>query len=390
MSDRSNDDRAHGIGEREPSGLPIGALAREVEAGISTQLRRVTGVLGTLLRHVGLRLERRESIGHKDRKRVVAGLFHEGERARPFVVRFLALMGLSVTIASLGIIADSTAVVIGAMLVAPLMGPVVAIAAAVVMAWPQRVLRSSLLVAASAAGSVALGYAISLLIPGDSYPLPGELVARTSPNLLDMGIALAAGAAGAYGQMRRLASDALPGVAVAVALVPPLAVAGIALQLWEWQMALGAFMLFVVNVVGIVLSASFTFIAAGFVPGRRLLTGNSTIASGVRWSAVAVLIVVFPLQFGRGRVLPPSDHTAVVTAAVEDFVDLNQGYAEVVDVSIDILDGVTDVDVVVASPVGGPQVSALAQHVAETVGGPVTLKLQVVTAQTSGAVVLDP
>ena len=100
-------------------------------------------------------------------------------------------------------------------------------------------------------------------------------------------IALAAGAAGAYGQVRRHASDVLTGVAVAVALVPPLAVVGITLQLTEWQLALGATLLFLANVVGIVIAASATFLAAGFVPGRHPPKGHTQILRGVSWAAIA-------------------------------------------------------------------------------------------------------
>ncbi len=345
MSDQEEHDRAHDPDEAG-TGLPVVALVRELEAGITTQVQRVSGLFGVLLRKIGLRLESRDPLHHGDRERVINSLFHERARLRPFFARFMWLMALSVMIASLGIVSNSTAVVIGAMLVAPLMGPVIGVAAAVVMAWPLRAFRQAALVAGGAVLAIGLASLISLIVPGDAYPLPAELLARTSPNLLDMGIALAAGAAGAYGQVRRQASGALPGVAVAVALVPPLAVTGITVQLAEWQMALGAFMLFLVNVVGIVISAALTFIVCGFVPGRRLLTGNSTIASGLRWTAVAVIIVVLPLQFGRGRVLPLTDQTAEATAAVEEFVDSASSLADVVDVSIEMKDKITAVDVV--------------------------------------------
>ncbi len=390
MSDHGIDDRAHDLPEEQTGDLPVVALVRELEAGIASQVQRVSGLFGMLLRKIGLRLEARDPLHHTDRERVIDSLFHERGRLGPFFLRFMSLMALSVTIASLGIVSDSTAVVIGAMLVAPLIGPVLGVAAAVVMAWPLRVFRQAVLVAGGAALAIALSWLISLIVPGDAYPLPAELMARTSPNLLDMGIALAAGAAGAYGQVRRQASDALPGVAVAVALVPPLAVTGITLQLAEYQMALGAFLLFLVNVVGIVISAALTLIAVGFVPGRRLLTGNSTIASGLRWTAVAVIIVVLPLQFARGRVLPPTDQTADTVAAVEDFVDADRSSSEVVDVSIDVRGGMTDVDVVVASSTEGPPVTALANYLAERLDTPVNVKLQVVDAKTTEAMAINP
>lgn len=390
MSDPGEQDRAQNTPEEENQGPPAASLVRERESGIPSHIRRVSGVFGSLLRMVGLHLETRDRLQHGERLRVVEALFHEGVRMRPFLARFMALMALSATIASLGVVSDSTAVVIGAMLVAPLMDPVLGVAAALVMAWPRRLLHQSALVAAGAALAVAVSFLISLIVPGDAYPLPAELVARTSPNLLDLGIALAAGAVGAYGQIRRQASDALTGVAVAIALVPPLAVVGITVQLAEWQMVLGALMLFLVNVVGSVVSALVTFIVAGFVPGRRLLTGNTTIASGLRWTAAALIIVVLPLQFGRGRVLPATDQSDEVFAAVEEYVDGGTSATEVVDVSIDVHDGTTDVEVVLASASEGPPATDLAQFLAERLDTKVSVRLQVVEARTSGATATKP
>jgi uncharacterized hydrophobic protein (TIGR00271 family) len=334
---------------------------------------------------MGTHLERRDPLHHAERRRLINDLFHEGARARPFVARFSALMSLSVAIAVLGILADSTAVVIGAMLVAPLMGPVLGVSAAVVMGWSRRVVQQSTLLIMGAVVGVGLAAAISFALPSGSGPLSAELIARTSPNLLDLGIALAAGAAGAYGQVRRQASDALPGVAVAVALVPPLAVVGVTLQLTEWQMALGAFLLFLVNVAGIVASAALTFIAAGFVPGRRLLSGNASIASGLRWASVAVIIVVLPMQFGRGSVLPPTDHTAEVAEVVEEYVESKSASAEVVNVTVGVTEGVTDVDVILVSAASTPPVTALARHLADTLKTSVDLSVQVVETETERA-----
>lgn len=174
--------------------------------------------------------EGREPLHDLERRQVISRLFPQGVSRRQFFTRFASLMMLSTAIAVLGILADSTAVVIGAMLVAPLMFPVLGAAAAIVMGWPLRIIRRVLLVAVGSVLAVVLAAMISFVVPGHTDPLPAELLARTSPNLLDLGIALAAGAAGAYGQVRRHAADALTGVAVAVALLPPLAVVGITLS----------------------------------------------------------------------------------------------------------------------------------------------------------------
>ena len=323
-----------------------------------------------------------------ERREVIDQLFPRGMPRRQFFTRFVSLMMLSTAIAVFGILGDSTAVVIGAMLVAPLMFPVLGVAAAIVMGWPRRVVSRALLVAAGSLLAVLLAALISFLIPGMDTPLPAELMARTSPNLLDLGIALAAGAAGAYGQVRRHASDVLTGVAVAVALVPPLAVVGITLQLTEWQLALGATLLFLANVVGIVIAASATFLAAGFVPGRNPLKGHTQILRGVSWAAIATIIVVLPMQFGRGAVLPQSDPTNEVTAVVEEYVSERGSATEVVDVEVEVDDGFTKVDVVVASSIDAIAVDSLAEDLADHLSSPVQLRLLLVSAETDRATVV--
>lgn len=330
----------------------------------------------------------RESLQDAERQDVIDRLFPRGMPRRQFFTRFVSLMMLSSAIAVFGILGDSTAVVIGAMLVAPLMFPVLGGAAAIVMGWPRRIVSRALLVAAGSLLAVMIAAVISFIVPGRATPLPAELIARTSPNLLDLGIALAAGAAGAYGQVRRHAAEVLTGVAVAVALVPPLVVVGVTLQLTEWQLALGAALLFLANVVGIVIAASVTFLAAGFVPGRNPLKGHSQVLRGVSWAAIATIIVVLPMQFGRGAVLPVSDPTEEVSAVVEEYVSERGSTTEVVDVEVRVGDGFTKIDLVVASSLAAPLVNSLAQRLAEHLSSPVQLRLLVISAETERATVV--
>lgn len=334
---------------------------------------------------VGIRRlwEGREPLADRERRSVINRLFPQGTSRRQFFTRFASLMMLSTAIAVFGILADSTAVVIGAMLVAPLMFPVLGAAAAIVMGWPLRLIRRVLLVAVGSVLAVVLAAAISFVVPGRVDPLPAELMARTSPNLLDLGIALAAGTAGAYGQVRRHAANALTGVAVAVALVPPLAVVGITLQLMEWQLTLGALLLFLANVVGIVIAASITFFVAGFVPGRNPLRGHAPILRAVGWAAIAAIIVVLPMQFGRGNVLPQLDPTDGVVAFVEHYVADTP--AKVVDVEVEIDQGITEIDIVVASSLSAPSVNALAEQLAEYLSTPVEVRLLVASTVTEHA-----
>jgi len=174
---------------------------------------------------------RGRNLDFDERSRILDALFFEGERRIPYLWQFIALMVFSSSIASLGLMNDSTAVVIGAMLVAPLMTPIMAAAAALVQTWTMRLIESVAIVAGGAALGVVLGWLSTVFIPriGSDTPLPSEVLSRTTPNLADLGIAIFAGAAGAYVTVRSEAGSALPGVGIAVALVPPLATVGITL-----------------------------------------------------------------------------------------------------------------------------------------------------------------
>ncbi len=320
-----------------------------------------------------------------DRDRILRSLFHEGHRFGPFLRRFAALMTLSVLIAVMGLLADSTAVVIGAMLVAPLMSPVLGAAAALVNGLPQQFLRQLAVIAVGTAGAVALAAGTSFVFPGSMDPLPGEIVARTSPNLLDLGIALAAGAAGAYAQIRRAASDALTGVAVAVALVPPLAVVGITLEIGEYALATGALFLFLANVAGIVMSAAITFLVCGLTDHWHLRVGSGFVVGGLRWAALAVIVMVLPLHVTRARVLPPTDPTDDVEHFVSAYLDDNGRGTELVSLSVERDDAELEIDVVVTESGSVPEVRDLAAHLAEVMAEDVALTMQVVEVETERA-----
>ena len=344
-----------------------------------------TGRSGRLLRRLGRQRTEEVRLEPDERKAIIASLFFEGSRLSPFLRRFFTLMTLSVVLAVLGLIADSTAVVIGAMLVAPLMAPVLAASAALVMGWPQRIRQSLWLVVIATIGGIALAAAIGLFVRGELDPLPSEILARTRPNLFDLVIACAAGAAGAYSFVRRQASDALAGAAVAVALVPPLSVVGLMLQLGEFQLAGGAALLLTVNVAGVLMSGAATFLVAGLVPGQRLLSSGSRIQDGLRWAAIATIIVILPLQFGQNRFLPPAADSETVEKAVDDWAEDTGSQLETVDVGVDVEDGVANVDLVVTTPDEDPPVEEIAEQISQELDQPVTVDVQVVETERSTA-----
>lgn len=178
-------------------------------------------------------------------------------------ISFYTLVILSTIIAAYGLIADSIAVVIGAMIVAPLMTPIVGIALSLVSGDRQLFKQAMIAEIVGVLCSIALGFMAGKFTFG--VELSPEILARTQPLPYDILIALAAGLAGSYSLVNPRINAALAGVAIAVSLVPPLAATGICLALTRYDLALGAFLLFFANFLAIQLAGVSIFIAKGFI-----------------------------------------------------------------------------------------------------------------------------
>lgn len=177
---------------------------------------------------------------------------------------FILLMALSSMLATLGLFLNNAPVVIGAMLLAPLMGPLVSLAMGILRN-DEKLLKSALKVLAIGTGLTLMVAAMTtLLIPFEQ--VTNEIRARLQPNILDLGVAVVSGFAAAYAHARENIQKSLPGVAVAVALVPPACVMGIGLGWMDWQVISGAGLLFATNLVGIALAGMFAFLILGFTP----------------------------------------------------------------------------------------------------------------------------
>lgn len=188
-------------------------------------------------------------VSSTDVSRMRQQLFFEGDDVRERLSRFWLLLLLAAVIASTGVVADSTATVIGAMIVAPLMTPILGSVLAVVLADRANLLRCLGLVVAGAVAVVLIGWMVGLLVQQPVVAATNSQVAgRVSPRLIDLLAALATGAVGSIALARDDISDTLPGVAIAISLVPPLAVAGLALEAGSPDEASGAVLLFVTNV----------------------------------------------------------------------------------------------------------------------------------------------
>jgi uncharacterized hydrophobic protein (TIGR00271 family) len=298
-------------------------------------------------------------------------LFPEGEAFRRSLITFTVLLTLAAFIASFGLYQDSTASIIGAMVVAPLGGTIMAFAGALVTARMRWMWITFVQVALGALGVVAIGYLVSLLLP-NILALTPSLSARTSPGLLDLGVALAAGAAGAYVAARRTGSDALPGVAIAVALVPPLATVGICLELGRPDDAAGALLLFVTNFTAIVVAACIVFTLTGQAPSREAIIDRNRVRNGFILAVAALVLIAIPLAvtgFQRAKSTIDSQAGAPVVKAWIGDRDL--------DVREWSIDGDT-FKLALEGPDAPGDTAALASQLAAAVGHPVDLEVRYV------------
>lgn len=232
-------------------------------------------------------------------------LFYEGDRLQPYLVRFAVLLFLSTIIATFGVLQDSTATVIGAMLVAPLMTPILAITAALVMGRLRRVYESILIVVGGIVIVVGVSFLIGFItVMVISVKANTQIAARISPNLDDLIVALAAGAVGAFAYARDDVADSLPGVAIAIALVPPLSVVGITLSKGAWSAAWGASLLFLTNLLSILLAGGLVFalLSLGSASVSDQDITKAAQRKAYRYIAIGILLVAIPLGLTTFRV----------------------------------------------------------------------------------------
>lgn len=233
-------------------------------------------------------------------------LLTEGPDPRVKLSAFWVLIVLATVIASAGIIADSTATVIGAMIVAPLMTPILGTALSVVLARKRLILVNLALVIAGAAAVVLIAFLLGLTAHSQLLAdTNSQIAARVSPRLIDLVAALATGVVGAFALVRSDVSDTLPGVAIAISLVPPLCVVGLTLESGAPGQAMGALLLFGTNVGAIIATGTIMFLLYQVRPAAITLgVAVGRIGSGTLAVVLAsVVALAVPLGFGSAVVV---------------------------------------------------------------------------------------
>ncbi len=211
---------------------------------------------------------------------------------------FMTLIFLSTLLATVGLYLNSSSVIIGAMLLAPLMQPIVSFSMGVLRADKNLYeisFKTILIGVAIALFSSAL---FALVMPYDL--LTNEMQGRLKPSILDLFVALISGAAAAYAKNNEKISGSLVGVSIAVALVPPIAVSGIGLGWLNLSMFYHSFLLFLTNFAGIVFAAAMLFLIQGFSPIKRA-------KRGLAFSLAVALLVSIPLYLSFKTIKEDAD-----------------------------------------------------------------------------------
>jgi uncharacterized hydrophobic protein (TIGR00271 family) len=306
-----------------------------------------------------------------------AKMFIQGPKTARRLTNFFVLLLLATVIATFGVLSDSTATVIGAMIVAPLMGPIMATAAAIVMGSARRAVRSLALVAVGVVSVILLSWVLTWGVPNIIISLTenGEIASRTAPGLLALVTALASGAAGAYITLREEIADSMGGVAIAISLVPPLCVVGIALSLGNWEAAGGAMLLFLTNFLAILLAGGIVFLVTGL--GRLAISDDlvRTRRNAFLVVVAATLLVAIPLGVTSYQAVTDALENQAAIGDVDMWL-ANTTYQEV---SVVVRD---DQVVVTIEGAGDLQpLRQLANQLAQTFKRPVQVSLRILPSQ---------
>lgn len=287
---------------------------------------------------------------------------------------FFLMLTLSGIISTLGLLSGSTATVIGAMIIAPLMGPIIGIAYAIAVTNRRLMKRASITLVLGVLAMVVSATVICQLT--GLRTITEEISLRTEPTLIDLVVAMAAGAAGAFAKSRKRIADAFPGVAIAVALVPPLSVIGIGIALWDQSVWLGSTLLFVTNLAGIIFSGILIFLWQEYGSPERA-------KNALMLSLIALCIIGIPLGISLKNLLIQSNtrqqirHVVFKNSSLLENARLSsihiQHHNEFLAINIELI--------ATLGVISDRQVRELQQLLIEEMGHPVDLAVQVIPIQ---------
>jgi len=294
--------------------------------------------------HRGVRDWLARSLGVDDeQRRNVLQTAQQSVKDRTFAVSYWLQLVLAMGIATFGLVLDSTGVVIGAMLVAPLMGPIVQLAMGLAIASPRLALYSLARVISSVLVVVLSAATITGLLP--FHETTKEILARTSPTALDLGVAGFCAIAGGYATVRSGAETAVTaaGTSIGISLVPPLCVVGFGLGVGQFQLSRGAALLFVANLSAILFFCTVFFLLLGFAPAR-VAEEQHTVWMSLRRAAsrlalplLLIAVVFVPLRSALLDVSREVAYRSTVAHVIGRNIAASDVVRSTIDVSVDAI-----------------------------------------------------
>jgi len=267
---------------------------------------------------------------------------------------YVLLVILSCIIASFGLVVNSTAVTIGAMLIAPLMGPILGMALALVRGDLHRLSQAVTTLLIGVAMAIVISIVIGNVVSrskasGFLAELPREMINRTEPTLFDLVVAMAGGFLAAYALTQPRLSPTLPGVAIATSLMPPLCVVGLGISQGETGVSNGALLLFLANFVAIVFSSAVVFVLAGFGPlafhERRTVISRTFVVS-----SVSLVLITIPLANFMVRIADDAHTSQIIDQTLSDQIAQISTDAKVVEFTQEERDGNMHINATVRTP----------------------------------------
>ncbi len=301
-------------------------------------------------------------IGQIDQSEVIERRREDGRMSE----HYLFMIAMAAGIAILGLLLSSPAVVIGAMLLSPLMGPIMALGFALAIGdwgWVKQSVRTLLV-----GSALAILLCAVLVFLSPIQTITSEIAARTRPNLFDLFVALFSALAGAYAMIRGK-EGAIVGVAIATALMPPLAVVGFGLATWNWTVFSGALLLFVTNFITIALTA---FAMAKLYGFRNALSARNTMFQNVALLTVFLALAV-PLGFSLQQIAWETNAQRIVRSEIRAQFEAG---SKLDTLEIDFAAAPVGIEAVVFTPVLNPEAEGpLTRALADRLGQEVRLNL---------------
>lgn len=282
---------------------------------------------------------------------------------------YLILIIGSCAIATFGLLSNSTAVIIGAMIIAPLMLPIRGLALGALIGNLSLFRQGAISVAIGTLLAIVISSVLGLLVALPNYG--SEVLARSQPTLLDLGIAVAAGGISGYAKVEPKIAGSLAGTAIAVALMPPVCVIGLGLATMDWSLSLGASILYLTNLLGITLSCMVTFLIAGYTRFRHARKALS-------WATVLTVLLLIPLGVSFARLIRQAELQASLERALLNRTVTFQRL-ELLRTDVNWLSNPPTVrlNVRAMEPVTPRQVKLLEEFISREMGQPFTLIFQV-------------